>query len=280
MDKNKVKKKRKISRYIFLLFIIVMLLTYYFARFESPKKYQITPTSISSEKLPAAMPALKIAFISDINIQDLSIIKRLDKIIHTLNQEKPDIILFGGDLYSEEPFNNKKVASLLKKIKSTYGKFAVLGEKDILYKNDCVRLLNDAGFEVLQNEYRKLQYHKTNELALFGLESNGDISGLLTTNNSDLFKLVVVHEPDYFEETKTHNIDLQLSGHSMGGYINIPLYGPLFKRNNAMKYSHGTYHEKQSTLRISNGVGMEPNHQYRLFTPNEVVLVTITGKQS
>ena len=123
------------------------------------------------------------------------------------------MVIFGGDLFSATPFDNDKVIELLSNIKSKYGKFAVLGEKDLASSNDVNAILNEGGFEVLHNEYRPI-YFNGSTISLFGLEGTGELSGLVNENNSESYKIVAVHEPDYFNTTSNNEIALQLSGHT------------------------------------------------------------------
>lgn len=273
----KTKTKRKmITMLCILVLLVASISTYYYGRFIAPAQYRITSSTITSNNLDASISNFKIAFISDIHLHTKEDIDRLERIVKDINEHGFDMVIFGGDLYDGTPFDTGEVIAILKNINSTHGKFAIQGEKDILYNNDINSILNDSGFEVLHNEYRKIHYQDT-AFALFGLENNGDISGLLNNDNQDMFKLVVVHEPDYFEETAMQNIDLQLSGHSLGGYINLPFYGPVFKRANAQNFVNGRHDIEQSTLLISNGLGLESSHQFRLFTANEVLSISLTG---
>lgn len=184
------------------------------------------------------------------------------------------MVIFGGDLFDSNPFDNDEVINLLSKIKSSYGKFAVLGEKDLASLNDVSVILNEGGFEILHNEYRPIYYNNA-VIGLFGLESSGNVAGLINENNQDVYKLVAVHEPDYFDETSESDIALQLSGHTMGGYIYLPGIEGLLKKIYNVNYVHG-YHEKNnSQLIISNGLSLESNVNFRLFCPNQIDIICL-----
>lgn len=276
----KIKKKRSKRKTIYRLCILVILVsfvsTYYYSNFIAPTEYKITSKSIPSGKLLSSVTDFKVGFISDVNLQDQKDISRLEEIVTSINKQSFDMVIFGGDLYDDTPFNLPEVIKALKGIKSTYGKFAVQGEKDLLYSNEIISVLSDGGFEVLHNEYRKIHYQDT-AFALFGLENNGEITSLLNDDNREMCKIVVVHEPDYFEQTTAQDIDLQLSGHSLGGYINLPFYGPIFKKSKAHTFVNGTHKKNASTLIISNGLGLESSHDARFLCPNEVLSITLTG---
>lgn len=274
------KRKTKIKLIKLLICLILILLAgfaYYHSYYLAPNQYQVTEIDYSNKLLPKEFNNFKVGFISDLNIKDESDIERLKDIVASINSQKVDMIIFGGDIFDSQIFDNDKISEVLKEIDSKDGKFAVLGEKDLTHINETTGILNKSGFEVLQNEYRHIYYNNA-AIGLFGLVSNGDMNGLVTEQNKDAFKLVIEHEPDYFYQTSNSNIQLQLSGHSLGGYINLPFIGGLIKKDNATKYINGTYHIKDSTLIISNGLANESSFNYRLFCPNEILIVTLLSK--
>ena len=194
------KNTRIIKFLIFIIIIIIGSFGYYHARYIAPNDYKIKRTTINNKQLPKEFEDFEIAFISDINLKNTNDLDRLDNIISTLNKQQVEMVIFGGDLFDSNPFDNDEVINLLSKIKSSYGKFAVLGEKDLASLNDVSVILNEGGFEILHNEYRPIYYNNA-VIGLFGLESSGNVAGLINENNQDVYKLVAVHEPDYFDET-------------------------------------------------------------------------------
>lgn len=269
---------RKKIRIIKILSLVIILIggsfCYYYGRYVTPNKYVVKKTTIINNDLPQQFENFEIGFISDINLQDSDDVTRLKQIVARLNKEHVDMVIFGGDLFQSTPFDNEKVIKILSNIKSSYGKFAVLGEKDLTSLNDTTGILNEGGFEVLHNEYRTI-YYKDAQIGLFGLEGSGDIDGLINEANQDIYKLVAVHEPDYFSSTASDKIALQLSGHTMGGYIQLPVFGGILKKTNGNKYVSGKHTKNSSQLVISNGLGMEEGHTFRIFCPNQINIITL-----
>lgn len=270
-----MKKKIKIIKILILVIIILLAgFTYYYSHSIAPAGYKIQESTITKDSLPAEFDNFEIGFISDINLGDSNDIDRLEKIVASLNDQNVDMVIFGGDLFQSNAFETEKVINALSDIDSKFGKFAVLGEKDLTISSDVTAILNEGGFEVLHNEYRPI-YYQNATISLFGLESNGDISGLLNESNKDSYKLAVVHEPDYFTTTAKSDIALQLSGHTMGGYIQLPIINGLFTKTNGSTYVNGRHSINDSELIISNGLGMEEGYQYRLFCPNQINIITL-----
>ena len=60
--------------------------------------------------------------------------------------------------------------------------------------------------------------------------------------------ILLAHEPDYADIVARHPVDLQLSGHSHGGQVRIPLLGPLYLPEMARKYAWGLFRIGPLTL--------------------------------
>jgi predicted MPP superfamily phosphohydrolase len=86
--------------------------------------------------------------------------------------------------------------------------------------------------------------------------------------------ILLAHEPDFADEARRFPIDLQLSGHSHGGQVRIPLLPPLYLPAMAKKYVLGTYHVGPLTLYTNAGLGTV-GVAMRLNCPPEITLLTL-----
>jgi predicted MPP superfamily phosphohydrolase len=86
--------------------------------------------------------------------------------------------------------------------------------------------------------------------------------------------ILLAHEPDFADEAAKSTIDLQLSGHSHGGQVRIPLLPPLYLPVMGRKYVLGTYHVGPLTLYTSAGLGTV-GVPVRLNCPPEIILLTL-----
>ena len=122
------------------------------------KNIMIENKTIESNKINEDIN-LKIAYISDIHYNHFMNKERLEKMIEKINNNKPDIILFGGDIFdkpSKYPIDEKsenEIIELLQSLHAEYGKFAVLGEQDYDPQvNNIHHILFKGDFEVLTNK--------------------------------------------------------------------------------------------------------------------------------
>lgn len=263
-----------IKKIILCLLSISLVLCVYQWYIQSKNTYRFKTTTYSQETLPKEFNGFTIGYLSDLNLSTKEDLNRLKEAVKEFNQKDVDLILFGGDIYSDSIFDIEKVSQILKNIQSRYGKFAVLGEKDQNDSNDCTNLLTEAGFEVLHNELRSI-YYKDAVIDLLGLENSGDCSGLINDDNKDHFKIALIHQPDYFTQIKKSAVQLQLSGHTLGGYYKLPLIGGIETKEKGKKYVSGKHVSNNTTLLISNGFHKESDEQRRFFTYDEINIIKL-----
>lgn len=252
------------------------------------KNIMIVNKTIESKKINEDIN-LKIAYISDIHYNHFMNYERLEKMIEDINNNKPDIILFGGDIFdkpSTYPIDEKaenEIIELLQSLKAEYGKFAVLGEEDYDPQvNNIHQILFESDFEVLTNKQIFITKDGKNMINLIGIDSlvggNPDIESAFENVDTNLFTIVLTHAPDIVSQLPTNEIDLVLAGHSHGGQISIPFIGTLNKVEGATTYSQGDYYINQTQLIVSNGLGTTES-DIRIFADPECHMIRITKQQ-
>ena len=84
--------------------------------------------------IPDSYDGLKIIHFSDLHYKKVITEKNVTNLVEEINRNKPDIVLFAGDLLDNDyEVVGKDISFLikeLKKINATYGKFAILGDND------------------------------------------------------------------------------------------------------------------------------------------------------
>ena len=268
--------KKLIRRLMILLIVFGLCFLGYYVYAVSPKDYEFHEQNYINSQISSQLNGLKIAFLSDINLTNQESITRFQEIVKELNNYPFDMVIFGGDLYDDQVSKTDEVSQILKSIQCQYGKLAILGERDAKSSLEVTQVLNNGGFEVLNNETRPL-YYKDTSLTLVAYDDEYDFSKLKETQD----KLVVgiSHQPDTFIQAKNY-VDLQLSGHSYGGSVYFPYLGSMFPIEGAKTYNHGTYEEKNATLILSNGISGPSSFPYKVFCPNQVLLVSFYSKSN
>ena len=200
--------------------------------------------------------------------------KNLNNITKLINERKPDIIIFTGDLiaknYSLSQEEKSFLENELKKMTATYGKYAIMGDED---NEESTTLLSESDFTVLNNDSEIIYGDNDSTLLLVGLssvEKKQDIDKAYNyfqdeTHNKNIYTIAFLHEPDLVDDIlKTNTTDLFLAGHSHNGNVRIPFLNiAVFKRRGSLKYDQEYYEIGKSKLFISSGLGTE--NGIRLF---------------
>lgn len=225
---------------------------------------------------------LKIAFISDIHIGAIGMnAKILEKMVDIINKNEPDIVLFGGDIVESKISQNIiKYSEILKKIKSKFGKYGVLGNHEYYNEepNKMVEFFDQhADIKIIMDDYLKIDnnfiivgrqdtscsYHSKNRKTIKEIIDDDKIK-------SENFTILLDHNPQYYNEALENNINLQLSGHTHNGQF--------FPFNLLVKLSYekpyGRLTKNKSNLIISSGIGSW-GPPIKIFSPSEVVIVEI-----
>ncbi len=266
---KKVKVKPRRGLKILLFLIIVFFVFFLYARYINTSGFVVKEIAIVDAELNDSYNGLKIAHFSDIHYGRTTLEEDLGEVIESINEMRPDIIVFTGDLFDDDAVSEDDVDLMIRyfsELDARLFKFAVIGDYDKNYLDSYQKILEESGFILLDNE-SKLVYDNSSEAINFvGLTNTSDISSLYENNN---FTITLVHEPDSIKNISGSNI--VLSGHSMGGQIKIPFIGGIIKKTGAETYVNDYYEVDSQKLYISNGIGTE-NFSFRTFNKPSITL--------
>ncbi|UPT66464.1 MAG: metallophosphoesterase [Sphingobacteriales bacterium JAD_PAG50586_3] len=92
--------------------------------------FTVRKETIKLPNLPAAFDGLKILQISDIHSGSFVSEEPFKKAIKLINEQKPDIIFFTGDLVNDRSLEAERFINVLSTIKAPMGVYSVLGNHD------------------------------------------------------------------------------------------------------------------------------------------------------
>jgi predicted MPP superfamily phosphohydrolase len=256
-----------------------------------PMRPSIVRKEILLKRWPARMDGFTIALLSDFHYDPIFSVHPIQSAVEIVNRARPDLVLLTGDFVTSPPFGDRSrgladaepCAQLLQKLQAPHGRWAVMGNHDVIAGTlQVTAALRAAGLAVLSNSAVPIE-HNGGRFWLAGvgdaLLKTADLHSALQPVPPDEAVILMAHEPDYADYVARYPVDLQLSGHSHGGQIRLPLAPPLYLPPLARKYISGMHRIGELILYTNIGLGTI-TIPVRLNCPPEVTLITVRRGQA
>jgi len=228
----------------------------------SSNNIELTSLELPIKNLAPTFDNFTITQISDLHCDKKNAIDRLGQAVDIVNAEKSDIVVITGDYFTSDEEMKKHLwdcGNIISNIKSRYGVFSVMGNHDYWVNYNILRsMLEKKGVEILDN--RNVAIKKDGKsFSLVGLASLW--MGKMDTakaflNIPNIPKIVVTHNPDTAIYIDQYDPDIMICGHTHGGQIRIPLYGPVVNYTRiGKKYAMGLNKYKNTMMYTNRGIG-------------------------
>lgn len=273
--------------------IILICIIYLYAQNNWHEK---TTYKIHLSKRHSKLNGKRIIFLSDTHFKESTSLVFLDRILVDIEQNKPDVIIFGGNIIHSA--NQEKVLEhtkdffyQLNKIAPTY---LVFGDRDLANEqlSEIKRVLKLSGAKVLSNQAEWISFGDAAVgfwlmglcEQVVGLNQKEDPLSKITLppNSKKEMKLLIAHYPEYFERyllNEETRPNLILSGHTLGGQVILPMVGGLYASNQGLNptYDFGVFASHQhpdSRMIITSGIG-NADFPIRVNNRPEIVLIEL-----
>lgn len=258
-----------------------------------PSAYQLSRHRLQVRK--ALDRDLKILHLTDTHFRKER--KSLTEFFDMLSRDVYDLIFLTGDIIDHLE-SLPYAAGCLKKLKSRFGFYCVLGNHDYVHyrlidlleyymtrkrrmegfgrARKIEKMLADAGVRVLRNETLELNCGGQ-KVMIHALDD--PVTGQHRPEELDLsdaqnaLEILLTHSVDAVRDMDMSKIDVTFSGHSHGGQVRIPFLGPVVTHTSLGKeYASGIVrHTEQTTCIIGRGLGSNRFVPFRLFCLPEVI---------
>ena len=263
--------------------------------------YRVEKIKVLIDGLPDTFKGLRIVQISDAHLGSfVGEPQAVLDALQTVNDLKPDLILFTGDLVNSKASEAESWIDAFSKLDAPMGKYSIMGNHDYAEYGDFApgeseasvkrlqEIHEEMGFRLLLDEHVHLK-RAEDRLVLAGVENwskrafgkRGDIEKALANSDSDsLTTILMSHDPTHFEELVMGGkapVDLTVSGHTHGMQMGIKIdflginYSPasmLYKRWG------GLYKEGNQFLHVNRGFGVLA-FRGRVGMPPEITLLEL-----
>lgn len=253
--------------------------------FGNKYRYQLKRIQLAYDNIPKAFKGLKIVHISDIHSGSFADKKAVVRGVEKILKEKPDLLLFTGDLVNDRAIEMDDYMDVFSKLKAPMGVYSILGNHDYgdyyyghspvgekaIEKEDNLKrvkeLHGELGWKLLLDEHILLE-KEGEQIPLIGVQnisgkssfhSYGDMNRAYAGTEKYPFKILLSHDPSHWDaevRTKYPDIDLMLAGHTHGMQFGVELPG--FKWS-PVQYMYkkwaGLYEEGKQKLYVNRGFG-------------------------
>jgi len=241
--------------------------------------------SLKLSRLSNAFSGIRIAQISDIHMGGWMTSERFQYVVDKLVEEKPDLLLLTGDYLlghgfgQDEERSLQELTDILVPLAKAIPSFGILGNHDYWTNVKAVsEMLQASGITELTNSFHTIS-SGSEKLHICGVddiwEGRVHLKALQTQLPHDGAAILLAHEPDFADKSSvTGRFDLQVSGHSHGGQVVVPFYGPPVLPFLGQKYPSGLYKVGDMFQYTNRGVGMA-RLPIRINCPPEITIFTL-----
>jgi predicted MPP superfamily phosphohydrolase len=241
---------------------------------------QVTRVEIPLRHLPPELDGFSVVHLSDIHYGMVNEDGRLNDVVRRVNELRPDLVVFTGDLVDGAVSHMEKMAGPLSGLTAREGLFAVMGNHEFYAgANRAEAIMRQAGIRVLRDRVWVLP----GGLQILGIDDRAsarrsrplpDFQRLINGLDPEKPSILLYHQPVYFEQSAAAGVGLQLSGHVHGPQLlpMVPLVRLFYPR------MRGLFRLGDSYLYVSRGVGTG-GPPMRLGSPPEIVQITLRSPE-
>lgn len=273
-------ERRKLASQIALSVAAVPFISLVWGLVKTAYDFKVHRINVSSSKIPAAFHGLKIVQLSDIHTGSLQSSRQLRKAINLVNELKPDLIVFTGDLVNNQSDEALPYMDMLKELHAPMGIYSILGNHDYgdythwdspddkkRNMDEMYSIHRKLNWRLLLNEHVTLE-REEEKIALIGIENwganlnfkqYGKLDQAYHGTENYAYKILLSHDPSHWSHevlNKYRGIDLTLSGHTHGFQFGVEIPG--FKWSPS-QYIYpqwaGLYRSREQLLYVNRGLG-------------------------
>lgn len=242
-----------------------------------PTALQVRHFELTSAKLTRPV---KIVVVADLQTDFVGEYER--RAMQKVMELAPDLIVFAGDYcQARTPQGNIDVCRDLNRLFAEVKLVAPLGIVAVGGNVDPPEWVD--AFEGIESHlFTMTESIKLGELGVTGLQTEDSAFSHLRVSPHSDFHIVVGHHPDY--ALGQIDADLLIAGHTHGGQVRIPGFGPLLTATSVPRdWTEGlTQLSANRTLIVSKGIGLErlDAPRMRLFCRPEIVVIDLLPESS
>jgi len=249
-----------------------------------PAWVQITHHELPIPDLPEEWRGKRLVHLTDLHYGDPRSDALFRWMVRAVNELEPDLIVYTGDFILRRAAEVRPCFGYLKRLRSRQGAVAVLGDHDYdpRTKRPMRRLIPaiaDAGIRLIENGSLELP----GGLRLAGIEAlthkiqRGDLAAALATLAPATPHLLLAHSPDIIVDAALRGVPAILCGHTHGGQVVVPFYGPPITHTKLGRAFASGWSEMGET-RMFTSRGFASHESVRFLCRPEIAVFTLVDR--
>jgi len=221
---------------------------------------QVNRYEIPIADLPTSFHGFTIAQLTDLHLGFLVSESVIRGIVHRTNSLRTDLVVCTGDYVHERNATRQidKVWPILSKLKAKHGVYSVLGNHD--HWADTRRSLYWLARTGQDLRHQCKPITRGEDRVYIGgagdlWEDRLKIDKTFMGVRRNECKILLAHNPDSVDTAFDTALSLVISGHTHGGQVVVPFYGPPVLPVNNKAYASGLITTPRTQLFISRGLG-------------------------
>ncbi len=210
--------------------------------------------------LPPSFHGFTIAHLTDLHLGLLVSANFLQNVVKRTNALRTDAIVCTGDYVHAKNTAAEidQVWPILMRLQARHGVFSVLGNHDHWADTERSLYWLERSGQNLRHQCKAIERGKE-RLILGGAgdfwEDQLKIDAAFTDSDENDCRILLSHNPDAVDTPFKTSVALTMSGHTHGGQVRLPFYGPLLLPVQNKRYSSGLIDTPKTKLFISRGIG-------------------------
>lgn len=223
---------------------------------------EVVPVRLQLPHWPPAFAGLTLAQLSDLHLGPFITAADLHTVVNQVLALQAEVIVLTGDFASRSTHGEPEIlARELGRLTAPLGVFACLGNWEWWTDTRAIlRALRSANVQLLYNQSMAWQRGAAT-VYIAGIDSvaagRPSLNRALAPVPAQAPTLLLAHEPDFADSAaQDPRLVLQLSGHSHGGQVRLPGFGPVLLPRLGRKYPAGWHQIQNMQLYVNRGLGV------------------------
>lgn len=274
-------------------------------------RFELGTLTLRSPKIPEEFSGYRIVHLTDLHYGGATRRVLVEEALSIAAHLSPDLLIVTGDfvvagisgawhrlatLVDPKLFKwnryrrrvrqlTRELSSLLADFPAPDGILAVPGNHDYHEGFSTIRRYFPESLKFLINDHHSI-YRDRQSFSVSGVDDvkygKVELSGACNGSRESGFRILLSHNPDVVlnkQAEKINNFDLMLCGHTHGGQIRLPVYGPLRTATKQKQHVRGLSFFDSTAVYVNSGIG-HIGLPLRLNCPPEILCIDLFSAKS